>query len=147
MHEIERYVKRNKSDAEAICEAATRPDMRFVPVRTPEQQSVLKLHRTRQLFVRQRTMLINAIRAHLAELGIVAGVGRNGVEILSGRSLMDDMSPLITLCGRATIRSKTAQNKLETRRRRAWMNGLVSMRARPRFQNDGSVWRSVRNVS
>lgn len=72
-HEIERCVKRNKSDAEAICEAATRPNMRFVPIRTPEQQSVLKLHRTRQLFVRQRTTLINAI---LAELGVVAGVGR-----------------------------------------------------------------------
>lgn len=95
LHEIERYVKRNKSDAEAICEAATRPNMRFVPIRTPEQQSVLKLHRTRQMFVRQRTTLINAIWAHLAELGIVAGVGRNGVEILSGRSLMDDMCPLM----------------------------------------------------
>ncbi len=56
--------------------------MRFVPIKTPEQQSVLMLHRTRQLFVRQRTALINAIRAHLAEFGIVAGVGRNGVEAL-----------------------------------------------------------------
>ncbi|MCP5081116.1 MAG: IS110 family transposase [Alphaproteobacteria bacterium] len=82
---VKPYVKRNKNDAadaEAICEAVTRPNMRFVPIKTPEQQSVLMLHRTRALFVRQRTMLINAIRAHLAEFGIVAGVGRNGVEKL-----------------------------------------------------------------
>jgi transposase len=82
---VKPYVKRNKNDAadaEAICEAVTRPTMRFVVVKTEEQQSVLMLHRTRQLFVRQRTTLINAIRAHLAEFGIVAGVGRNGVEKL-----------------------------------------------------------------
>jgi len=82
---VKPYVKRNKNDAadaEAICEAVTRPTMRFVAVKTTEQQSVLMLHRTRQLFVRQRTALINAIRAHLAEFGIVAGVGRNGVEAL-----------------------------------------------------------------
>ena len=66
---VKPYVKRNKNDAadaEAICEAVQRPSMRFVPIKTPEQQSVLMLHRTRQLFVRQRTTLINAIRAHLA---------------------------------------------------------------------------------
>ncbi len=82
---VKPYVKRNKNDAadaEAICEAVTRPSMRFVPIKTPEQQAVLMLHRTRQLFVRQRTMLINALRAHLAEFGIVAGVGRNGLEKL-----------------------------------------------------------------
>ncbi len=82
---VKPYVKRNKNDAadaEAICEAVRRPTMRFVPVKTPEQQSVLMLHRTRQLFVRQRTSLINAIRAHMAEFGIVAGIGRNGVEVL-----------------------------------------------------------------
>jgi transposase len=56
--------------------------MRFVPIKTPEQQSVLMLHRTRQMFVRQRVMLVNALRAHLAEFGIVAGVGRNGLEKL-----------------------------------------------------------------
>jgi len=82
---VKPYVKRNKNDAadaEAICEAVQRPTMRFVSIKTPQQQSVLMLHRTRQLFVRQRTMLINAIRAHLAEFGIVAGIGRNGVEVL-----------------------------------------------------------------
>jgi len=56
--------------------------MRFVPIKTVDQQSVLMLHRTRQLFVRQRRTLINAIRAHMAEFGIVAGIGRNGVERL-----------------------------------------------------------------
>ena len=82
---VKPYVKRNKNDmadAEAICEVVTRPTMRFVEIKTRDQQSVLMLHRTRQLFVRQRTTLINALRAHLAEFGIVAGVGRNGLERL-----------------------------------------------------------------
>src|SRR5258707_10899957 len=79
------YVKRQKNDAtdaEAICEAVTRANMRFVTTKTPEQQSCLMLHRTRHLFIRQQTAEINAIRAHLAEVGIVAPVGRNGVEQL-----------------------------------------------------------------
>jgi transposase len=79
------YVKRQKNDAadaEAICEAVTRANMRFVPTKTPEQQSCLMLHRTRHLFIRQQTAVINVIRAHLAEFGIVAPVGRNGVEEL-----------------------------------------------------------------
>jgi len=82
---VKPYVKRQKNDAadaEAICEAVTRANMRFVPTKTPEQQSGLVLHRTRQLFIRQRTAVINAIRAHLAEFGIVAPVGRHGVEEL-----------------------------------------------------------------
>src|SRR5436309_544278 len=81
------YVKRHKNDAadaEAICEAVTRANMRFVATKTPEQQSCLTLHRTRHLFIRQQTAVINAIRAHLAEFGIVAPVGRNGVEQLLG---------------------------------------------------------------
>ena len=81
------YVKRHKNDAtdaEAICEAVTRPNMRFVPTKTEEQQSCLTLHRARHLFIRQQTSVINAIRAHLAEFGIVAPVGRNGVEQLLG---------------------------------------------------------------
>jgi transposase len=82
---VKPYVKRQKNDAtdaEAICEAVTRANMRFVATKTPEQQSCLMLHRTRHLFIRQQTAVINAIRAHLAELGIVAPVGRNGVEEL-----------------------------------------------------------------
>ncbi len=82
---VKAYVKRNKNDAadaEAIRAAVTRPTMRFVEIKTREQQSVPMVHRTRKLFVRQHTMLIDAIRAHPAEFGIVAGVGRNGVERL-----------------------------------------------------------------
>src|SRR5436190_4239416 len=67
------------TDAEAICEAVTRANMRFVATKTAEQQSCLVLHRTRHLFIRQQTAVINAIRAHLAEFGIVAPVGRKGV--------------------------------------------------------------------
>ena len=84
---VKPYVKRHKNDAtdaEAICEAVTRPNMRFVATKTPEQQSCLTLHRTRHLFIRQQTSVINAIRAHLAEFGIVAPVGRQGVEQLLG---------------------------------------------------------------
>ena len=82
---VKPYVKRHKNDAtdaEAICEAVSRPNMRFVATKTPEQQSCLTLHRTRHLFIRQQTSVINAIRAHLAEFGIVAPVGRQGVEQL-----------------------------------------------------------------
>jgi transposase len=82
---VKPYVKRQKNDAtdaEAICEAVTRANMRFVATKTPEQQSCLMLHRTRHLFIRQQTSVINAIRAHLAEFGIVAPVGRHGMEEL-----------------------------------------------------------------
>ena len=79
---VKPYVKRQKNDAadaEAICEAVTRANMRFVETKTAEQQSCLMLHRTRQLFIRQQTSVINAIRAHMAEFGIVAAVGRHRV--------------------------------------------------------------------
>ena len=84
---VKPYVKRQKNDmadAEAICEAVARPNMRFVETKTSEQQSCLTLHRIRHLFIRQQTAVINAIRGHLAEFGIVAPVGRNGVEQLLG---------------------------------------------------------------
>ena len=84
---VKPYVKRHKNDAtdaEAICEAVTRPNMRFVATKTPEQQSCLTLHRTGHLFIRQQTAVINAIRAHLAEFGIVAPFGRHGVAQLLG---------------------------------------------------------------
>jgi transposase len=84
---VKPYVKRHKNDAtdaEAICEAVTRANMRLVATKTGEQQSCLTRHRTRHLFIRQQTSVINAIRAHLAEFGIVAPVGRNGVEQLLG---------------------------------------------------------------
>src|SRR5438445_7752323 len=79
---VKPYVKRQKNDmadAEAICEAVARANMRFVPTKTPEQQSCLTLHRTRHLFIRQQTAVINSIRAHLAEFGIVPPVASTGV--------------------------------------------------------------------
>ncbi|QOV96283.1 IS110 family transposase [Novosphingobium sp. ES2-1] len=79
---VKRYVKRGKTDAAdavAICEAVTRPTMRFVAVKSVEQQAVLMLHKSRDLMVRQRTMLINALRGHLAEYGIVTSLGAGGV--------------------------------------------------------------------
>jgi len=75
---VKAYVKRNKNDAadaEAICEAVRRPSMRFVAVKSAEQQAVLTMHRARDLLIRQRTMLVNALRAHLAEFGIVGAQG------------------------------------------------------------------------
>jgi len=83
--DVKAYVKRNKNDAadaEAICEAVRRPTMRFVQVKSVEQQGQLMLHRTRDLLMRQRTQVINALRAHLAELGIVAAQGREGIKEL-----------------------------------------------------------------
>lgn len=83
--DVKAYVKRNKNDAadaEAICEAVRRPTMRFVRVKSAEQQGHLMQHRTRDLLIRQRTQLINAMRSHLAELGIVAAQGREGLKEL-----------------------------------------------------------------
>lgn len=95
---VKAYVKRSKNDANdaaAICEAVTRPSMRFVPIKTEQQQSALMLHRSRQLLVRQRTMLSNAIRGHMAELGIIVAKGRNGtaqlLEIIANQD--DDCIP------------------------------------------------------
>jgi transposase len=83
--DVKAYVKRNKNDAadaEAICEAVRRPTMRFVAVKSAVQQGRLMQHRVRDLLMRQRTQLINALRAHLAELGIAAAQGREGVKEL-----------------------------------------------------------------
>lgn len=82
---VKPYVKRNKTDgrdAEAICEAMQRPTMRFVSVKRPAQQAMMAVHRTRALFVRQRTMLANALRGIFAEFGIVAPAGTKGLQSL-----------------------------------------------------------------
>jgi transposase len=82
---VKPYVKRGKNDAadaEAICEAVTRPTMRFVDIKSPQQQSAMMLHRVRMILNRQRTQLTNAIRAHMAEFGIVAAAGRMGLDRL-----------------------------------------------------------------
>jgi transposase len=102
---VKAYLKRSKNDANdaaAICEAVTRPSMRFVPVKTKEQQTALLLHRARQLLVRQRTMLSNALRGHLAELGIVSAKGRNGIgELL--RIIADGADNRIAAATRAIL--------------------------------------------
>ena len=91
---VKAYLKRSKNDANdaaAICEAVTRPSMRFVPTKSEQQQSGLMLHRSRQLLVRQRTMLSNAIRGHMAELGIISAKGRNGTtELLEVIAKVED---------------------------------------------------------
>ena len=82
---VKAYVKRQKNDAadaEAICEAASRPTMSFVAVKTIEQQARGMLFRTRDLLVRQRTQTINALRGHLAEFGVIAPLGPVHVERL-----------------------------------------------------------------
>ena len=102
---VKAYVKRNKNDAadaEAICEAVTRPTMRFVPVKSAQAQSILMLHRARHLMVRQRTAQISAFRAHLAEYGIVAPKGRAHVPDLI--SLLSDDAKLLPLLARQTLR-------------------------------------------
>lgn len=93
---VKPYVRRGKTDATdaaAICEAVTRPSMRFVPVKTAEQQSVLMLHRARALLIRQRTMLINALRGHLAEFGIVAAQGVRSMAALLEKVFWDPRHP------------------------------------------------------
>lgn len=79
---VKAYVKRNKTDAadaEAICEAVTRPTMRYVPAKTQDEQAAGMVLKARDLLIRQRTQAINALRAHLAELGIVRSTGLVGI--------------------------------------------------------------------
>jgi transposase len=113
---VKPYVKRQKNDAtdaEAICEAVTRPNMRFVATKTADQQSCLMLHRTRHLFIRQQTAAINAIRAHLAELGIVAPVGRKGVEELL-RVVADGSDSRLPEIARACLAALGVERQLES---------------------------------
>jgi transposase len=95
--DVKAYVKRNKNDAadaEAICEAVRRPTMRFVRIKSAEQQGQLMQHRRRDLLMRQRTQLINALRAHLAEFGITAAQGREGIKELLAIVAQDEGSGL-----------------------------------------------------
>jgi len=91
---VKAYLKRGKNDAadaEAICEAVTRPNMRFVPVKSEEQQGVLVVHRGRELLVRQRTMLVNGLRAHMAEFGIIVPQGIQRLPELVAMRVRDDL--------------------------------------------------------
>ena len=103
--DVKAYVKRNKNDAadaEAICEAVRRPTMRFVRVKSAEQQGRLMQHRTRDLLLRQRTQVINALRAHLAELGITAAQGREGIKELLA-TIADDRDERLPIDARASL--------------------------------------------
>ena len=124
---VKPYVKRNKNDAadaEAICEAVTRPSTRFVAVKSAEQQSVLMLHRTRELLVRQRTMLINAIRAHMAEFGIFARVGLPQViELLAVIADPEDerIPPLARTCLKGLgVQLMSLEREIIAAERRIW---------------------------
>ena len=109
--DVKAYVKRNKNDAadaEAICEAVRRPTMRFVEVKSAEQQGRLMQHRTRDLLLRQRTQTINALRAHLAELGIVAAQGREGLKKLL-EIIADKADERLAIDARASLIVLSAQ--------------------------------------
>jgi transposase len=109
---VKAYVKRQKNDAAdaaAICEAVTRPSMRFVPVKTPQQQATLSVHRTRDLLIGQRTQIINAIRAHLAEFGLVAEQGRDGLARLMAMASDDSALQALPIALLQTVRVMIAQ--------------------------------------
>src|SRR5262249_15970374 len=109
--DVKAYVKRNKNDAadaEAICEAVRRPTMRFVGVKSVEQQGRLMQHRTRDLLMRQRTQTINALRAHMAELGIVGAQGREGLKKLLA-IIADDKDQRLPVDARASLIVLAAQ--------------------------------------
>jgi transposase len=109
--DVKAYVKRNKNDAadaEGICEAVGRPTMRFVGVKSAEQQGRLMQHRTRDLLMRQRTQAINALRAHMAELGIVAAQGREGLKELLA-IIADERDERLPIDARASLIVLAAQ--------------------------------------
>lgn len=137
---VKPYVKRGKTDAadaEAICEAVTRPTMRFVPVKSAESQATLLLHRTRDFLVRQRIQAVNAIRAHLGEFGIVVARGIHNVERLlaAAATVPEAARPAIDLLARQlretrakiaelTAEIEAAQRQDEAARRLATIPGV-----------------------
>ena len=167
---VKPYVKRNKTDAadaEAICEAVTRPGMHFVPVKTSEQQAVLSLHRIRDRLVRQRTMTGNALRGHMAEFGIVEAQGIAGTKRLAAIVEDGEDARLPTLARRALMslvrqfydtverieelgRELTAWHKKnETSRRLASMPGIGPILASALVASvpDPSVFASARQFA
>ena len=93
---VKPYLKRGKNDANdaaAICEAMSRPEMRFVPVKSADQQAVLMLHKTRELMVKQRTMAVNALRGHLSEFGLIAAKGIHRIKDLFALAEADESLP------------------------------------------------------
>jgi len=109
--DVKAYVKRNKNDAadaEAICEAVGRPRMRLVRAKSAEQQGRLMQHRARDLLLRQQTQVINALRAHMAELGIVAAQGREGLKQLL-KNIADEKDARLPIDARASLIVLAAQ--------------------------------------
>ena len=101
---VKAYVRRQKNDAAdaaAICEAVTRPSMRFVSIRSIDNQAILMHHKVREILVSQRTQLLNALRGHLAEVGVIAAQGANGAYALAAAILEGDSS--IPLCVRDAL--------------------------------------------
>ncbi len=126
---VKPYVKRQKNDAadaEAICEAVTRPSMRFVPVKGAERQGVLMLHRTRDLLMRQRTMLLNAVRGHLAEFGIITAQGPHKILTLIRAIRAGEVPGLPQIAGEALeslatqLDNLACENRKLERRLMAW---------------------------
>lgn len=113
---VKAYVKWGKkndaADAAAIAEAVTRPSMQFVPIKTVEQQSILTLHRSRKLLVEQRTRLANALRAHLAEFGIISGVGEAG--FAAALAVVDDAEGQLPAIARHALAALAAQWRAAT---------------------------------
>ena len=167
---VKPYVKRQKNDmadAEAICEAVTRPNMRFVPVKAVEQQSVLVLHRARDLLMRQRTMLLNAIRAHLAEFGVVMAQGPHKVvemvaKLGGGENLgLPEIARSALLALAAQLESLAVEIRALERRLMAWHRsdptsqrletipgvGLITATALSASVPDPSVFRSGRQFA
>lgn len=166
---VKPYVKRQKNDmadAEAICEAVTRPNMHFVPVKTLEQQGVLILHRTRKMLSRQRTMMLNAFRSHLAEFGIIAPKGPYYVMQLA-KALRDGEHDLPEVARTALIgfadqlAALSAEIKALERQLRAWHQdnpvsqrlqtipgiGVLTATALAASIPDASVFRSGRHFA
>ncbi|QYA11901.1 IS110 family transposase [Rhizobium sp. AB2/73] len=169
---VKPYVKRGKNDmvdAEAICEAVTRPTMRFVPIKTASQQSILMVHKSRALLIRQRTMLVNALRGHLTEIGIVAPVGIERTAELVGRVLAHDPTELdvpplvidIVVSLAKQIDSLTAEVRTLEAKIREWHRtseasrrlatipgvGVITATALAATVTDASVFRSGRELA
>ena len=162
---VKPYVKRGKTDradAEAICEAVTRPSMRFVPVKSAEAQAALLDHKARDFLIRQQTQTVNAIRAHLAEFGIVVPKGIHNVDRLleaAGRApksagpaldlLADQIHDLRARIETVTRRIKAAQQANPLARRLATIPGLgpIASSAFAVTTPDVAVFRSARDYS
>ncbi|BBB08488.1 IS110 family transposase [Sphingopyxis sp. EG6] len=166
---VKPYVKRGKTDAadaEAICEAVTRPTMRFVAIKTVDQQGALMLHKTRDLLVRQRTMLINGLRGHLAEFGIIAAKGAGGVKAaiealheaqeqlpeaarMALHGIVDQLGQLATAIERLEARIVAWHRTNDVSRRLATIPGIgpITASAIAAAVPDGSMFRSGRQFA